>query len=131
MEWKYKIDLEDERCFDKYEKECGFSFPMELKKFIIENNAASPNKKCVVFAGKERVLDYLISFNENEDESITFREAYKSIGKKDIIPFASDPFGNYFYYFLDGNKIGFYDHEELLFIESQYSLSEFLNALYD
>ena len=129
--WKYKIDLSDENCFEKYEKLYGFSFPIDLKEFIIENNASYPDKKCIMFGEDEHVVDSLLSFNETEDEADTFCDIYDSLKRKDIIPFARDPFGNYYYYFLGSCKIGYYSHEDNKYIPSDYSLKEFIDALYE
>lgn len=129
--WKYKIELVDEKCFEKYEKEYGIVIPSELKDFIKDNNAASPNMDCIMFNGQERVVDSILSFNSTEDEATTFLEVYNLMEKKSNIPFAADPFGNYFYYSAESQKIGFYEHEEEAYSISEYSFSDFIDSLYE
>lgn len=129
--WKYKIALDDEKCFDKYEKEYDVVFPLELRNFILENNAASPNRDCIMIGDKERVVDTILSFNEYEEEATTFSDVYKIMENKKAIPFAADPFGNYYCYLTDIGRICFYDHEESVYYPTEYTLARFIEALYE
>ena len=52
----------------------------------------------------------------------------KVIKDKSLLPFAMDPFGNY--YCLKGNEVGFLDLETETFMNSHMSLEEFTGALY-
>lgn len=127
--WKFKIDLKTED-FDKINEMTGIEIPLDLKEFIIKFNAASPEKDSINVNGIERVLDAVLSFNLEESEATTFISVFKSIDSKQWIPFALDPFGNYFCYSLERNNISFFDHEENRMIETEYSLDEFIERLY-
>lgn len=128
--WKYKIDIVDDKCFADYEEKYGISFPDELRNFIIDNNGASPDKNCILINDEECVVDFILSFNKDEEEAVTFEDVYKSMKDKIQIPFALDPFGNYYFYSLDNGKIGFYNHEEDEYYISDLSLDDFIESLY-
>ena len=128
--WKFKIDIKDENVFNKVAKKYNINFPDDLKEFILQYNAASPDDNCVVIEGVERIYDETLSYNEDEVEASTFESAKKSIDNSDFLPFAKDPFGNYFCYSIASGKISFYDQDEEVFSNSNYSLDEFIGALY-
>lgn len=124
--WNYKIELRNTAVFDKISKD----FPDELKDFIIENNAASPDKNCIDINGVECVYDETLSFNEDETEASTVFSAMKAVNDKELIPFAKDPFGNHYCYSLSDGKVAFVDHEEDAVVETNLSLDEFIESLY-
>ena len=124
--WDFKIEIKDNKIFDKIAEQYKVDFPMELKDFIIQNNAASPDKGCVVINGVERVYEATLSFNEDDVEATTFESAMKSIGRFDYLPFAQDPFGNYFCHKISNGTISYYDQDEDTFSDSEYSLEEFI-----
>ena len=130
QQWRFKIELKDESTWERFEKITSFSAPEDLKKFIKDCNAASPEKNRIEINGNERVLDAVLSFNETEVEAATFGAAYKAIANHEIIPFARDPFGNFFCYSMKSGKIVFYYHEETQFENTGYSLKEFVEKLY-
>ena len=105
-------------------------FPEELKKFIIDNNAASPAKDCIELNGIERVYAETLSFNEEEKYSTNFFSVAKTLDDNNVIPFASDPFGNYFCYLLNSGTVSFYNHEEDKYEKSQMKFKDFIDALY-
>lgn len=129
IRWSYKIKLEDES-LNFVEKKIGRKIPTDLKEFIYENNAASPDKCCIMVNGNEKVFESVLSFNENEKEAATFESAYRAIGNPLVIPFGADPFGNYFCYSLKTKKIAFYDHEKNEVKGTQYYLNTFIDSLY-
>ena len=128
--WNFKIELESAGVFDRLSDEYGFDFPLDLQKFIIENNGASPEEDCVEINGVERVYDETLSFNEAEEEATTVFDVMKSIDNDDYVPFARDPFGNYFCYSVEKGTISFYDHEEDRIEDTDLSLEEFIKSLH-
>lgn len=128
--WRFKIDIRDELIFQKLGKNMGVEFPKELSSLILENNAASPDKNRIIIKDIERVLDSLLSFNETEIDAMTFNSAFQAVDNNLLIPFAMDPFGNFFCYMLDKNMVGYYDHEEQIIEETEYSLKQFIKNLY-
>lgn len=129
-EWNFKIELKDKNVFNNISSEFANAFPEDLKQFIIEHNASSPSNNCVDINGKERVYDETLSFNPEETEASTFSSAYEAVDNPAYIPFAKDPFGNYFCYAIKNGNIAFYFHEEQEMDETDMSLEEFINSLH-
>lgn len=127
--WRFKIDLKMAD-LNKISEIIGIEIPIDLKEFIIKFNAASPEKDCINVNGIERIVDAVLSFNLEESEATTFLSVFKSMDNKQWIPFAIDPFGNYFCYSLVKNNISFWEHEENRMIETTHSLDEFVEMLY-
>ncbi|MDY2997908.1 MAG: SMI1/KNR4 family protein [Faecalimonas sp.] len=128
--WRFKIELKDQTIFETIQQDMSKKFPDELKDFIIDHNAASPDQNSILINGIERIVNSVLSFNKKEEEATTYFSVSQVIGDKTIIPFASDPFGNYFCYLLKSEKIGYYDHEEQKICETSLSLKEFIDDLY-
>lgn len=130
MIWKYKIELKDTKVFDKIEKSRGILFPEDLKAFVIDKNAATPEKYCFMVKSDERVVGAVLSFNLDEEEAADITTALEVIKEKNELPFAVDPFGNLFCYNLTTKKIDFWNHETDSFTSSDKTLSEFTESLY-
>lgn len=130
IKWKYKVDLCTDKAFEKVEKKLSTSIPEELKVLIKKANGASPDKKNVKVKGVERVFGSVLSFNENEQEADDIYTALLSIQDKNLVPFAIDPFGNYFCISGDTHSVVFWSHEENNVIDSGQKLADFLNDLY-
>ena len=128
--WNFKIELKDDKAFEKLSQFYGVDIPKELRDFIVEANASNPEKNLIDINGAERVFETVLSFNEGEEESPSVFDLLEDKASEPIIPFGIDPFGNMFYYSLTTNKILFYNHEEDEFEDTNYSLSEFLSGLY-
>ena len=129
IKWNFKIKLKEDS-LEKAEKSLGAEFPKDLREFIEKNNAASPDKSIIMLNGCERVLDAVLSFNDEETEATTFKSVFRAIGNKQLIPFAGDPFGNYFCYSLRNGKIAYYHHEEQCVDETDYTLETFIDNLH-
>lgn len=128
--WKYKIELKDEKVFCEIEKERNIKIPNELKKFIIEANAATPVKHCFDLQGTEKVFGSVLSFNRKEADTDSVFVALEVIKDKELLPFAIDPFGNYICYNLKTNTIDFWEHEVAKVYATKYKLEEFIDSLY-
>lgn len=128
--WNYKINLKDESVFNSIAKAYSCEFPSELKEFIIEHNASTPDANCVDINGIERVYDETLSFNDEETEASTFASASEAVDSHLYIPFAKDPFGNYFCYSIEKNTISFYSHEEQEMDDTNMRLEEFIDSLH-
>lgn len=128
--WLFKIDLQDESVFEKIEHDYHIAFPYELKDFVKENNACSPKQNIVELNDNERVYNETLSFNTNEEEAPTFDSAMKAVNRKEYIPFARDPFGNYYCYCLENGTVSFYNHEEDYVENSNTNFKDFINKLH-
>lgn len=125
IEWKYKVDLKDDKSFAELEKS-GISVPGNLKSFIKKNNAATPSKYKFKAGDKERVFGAVLSFNKGDSDNVF--TAVKAIGDKSLTPFAVDSFGNYIC--LQGGKVVFWDHETGSVESTGKSLSGLVSSLY-
>ena len=125
IEWKYKVDLKDEKVFAELEKS-GLSIPGNLKSFVKKNNGATPSKYKFKVGDKERVFGSVLSFNKGDSDNVF--TAVKSIGDKSVTPFAVDSFGNYIC--LKGGKVVFWDHETGSAESTGKNLSGLISSLY-
>lgn len=128
--WKYKIDVEDANVFEKIGENRGIIFPEDLKKFILECNAATPSKYCFMVGNNERVFGAVLSFNLNETEAESVFDVLPIIVDKNLIPFGVDPFGNYICYAVREKEIVFWDHETDKVISTGKILKDFIKELY-
>lgn len=128
--WKYKIDVEDANVFEKIGEKRGIIFPEDLKKFILECNAATPSKYCFMVGNNERVFGAVLSFNLNETEAESVFDVLPIIVDKNLIPFGVDPFGNYICYAVREKEIVFWDHETDKVISTGKILKDFIKELY-
>lgn len=128
--WSFKIELTDKKVFDKYEKQFGIIIPQDMRQFIIENNAANPSLNLVMLDGIERVLDSVLSFNEKEDDAVTFAQIFRTLKNVNNIPFAMDPFGNVFCYNTIDNVVVFYNHEVNRFERTNMGFKKFISSLH-
>lgn len=128
--WKYKVDLNTEDAFAKVEGKLATSIPEELKVLIMESNGASPEQNKVKVNGTEKVLGAVLSYNENEQEADDVYTALLSIQNKKLIPFAIDPFGNYFCISGDSHTVVFWSHEENRIVDTEEKLADFMSGLY-
>ena len=128
-EWKYVKTLKDVSSIDKFESEHGFSFPKDLKDILLKYNGGRPPRKYFdVGSEKDKEFKTLLSFNESDIETI-----YKCFpldsANKTLIPFASDPAGNYFV--LKDNAVCLWNHETDKTVFLAPTFTEFLQMLHD
>jgi cell wall assembly regulator SMI1 len=127
--WKYVKELTNKSAVDEFEKKNKVSFPTDLKNCIKANNGGRPDKN--IFDSektKERVFKTLLSFNENDIETIY---KYYPVIKKEmpsLVPFAIDSFGNFLC--INENKVVFFLHETDEIENVANSFSELLDKLY-
>jgi hypothetical protein len=120
--WKYVKPLINIGAIEEFEKKANISLPLDLKECIKANNGGRPSYSIFDTANsKGRVFKALISFNELDVENIYKFFPIKESQFNDLIPFASDPFGNYLC--LQDTKIVLYLHEtaKLEFISNSFT----------
>ena len=128
--WKYKIDISCNCVFGEIEKEYGVKFSDELKAFIAEYNAATPEKHRFMVGTTERVFGAVLSVNKGETDTDSIYTALDVINDKDIIPFAIDPFGNYICYSSKDSTILYWNHETNTTLSTELNLIDFIESLY-
>lgn len=128
MEIKYVTQIEDMQSIQRFEESYGIQFPKEFLEFIKVNNGGRPKEK--VFSlenGTEYIVNAFLSFNENDFGNIYWPKEQMEEEGVDAVPFASDPFGNYFC-FQDG-RVVFWFHEDGEFVALCDSFGEFIDRL--
>ncbi|MGG7202276.1 SMI1/KNR4 family protein [Clostridium butyricum] len=96
INWKYIKELIDIDSIKKFEEENKIELPESLKEIVVKFNGARPrpntfdSEYC-----KECVFKSLLSFNTTDKENIFEINKWIKERENNIIPFASDPAGNY------------------------------------
>lgn len=125
---KYKINLKDKNVFNDIEEEYDIRIPNGFKRFIIDNNAATPEKHRIIIGNQERVFGSVLSFNKDDDDNV-FRYLKRFI-PNNLLPFGLDPFGNIFCIDLKSGDVQFWNHEIDKTYSAHCNLSNFVSSLY-
>jgi cell wall assembly regulator SMI1 len=129
IHWKYVKSLVKKDAVEEFEGKHNISLPDDLKQCIRLNNGGRPDKNIFdTDKSKERVFKTLLSFNENDVENIYKYFPVIHSENPALIPFASDPGGN-FICVKDGAVVLFL-HETGGIEQVASSYSKFLNKLY-
>lgn len=128
--WKYGIELRDRNVFDFLAQKYEIPFPEDLRSFIEENNAAYPEMSLIDVNGSERIFEYVLSFNETEDDALSVFDVLDTVSIKTALPFASDPFGNLFFYSLVNGRILYYDQDDDKYENTGYTLESLIEGLH-
>jgi hypothetical protein len=115
--WVQIEELNDyDRNVREVERVLSVKFPSDFLECIKTNNAGCPIPNCILINNNEEVFKHLLSFNLDSDFSIL--KIYNMLKERladKIIPFARDPFGNYFcfdYRKSENPSIVFWESEE-------------------
>ena len=128
--WKYVKPLSKSTAIEDFERKNNVSLPSDLKECIKANNGGRPSFNVFDTAdSKDRVFKTLLSLNESDVENIYKFFVIINSQLKDLIPFASDPFGNYLC--LQNNKIVLFLHETRQLEYVSDTFSAFLAKLHD
>ena len=96
INWKYVKALSDSDSVGKFEKENNIELPKSLKETVLNFNGARPRPNTFDSEfNKECVFKSLLSFNINDKENIFEVTKWMKENSINLIPFASDPAGNY------------------------------------
>ena len=121
------MDIEDSNrngflkieALERFEKSLGCSLPEDYRSFLIEHNGGTPSKYLVCWPGSSEpseVWNDSLGLHDGPTYSrldFVF-EGIKEYLPNGVIPFASDPGGNYFCIGVAGEyagKVYFWDHE--------------------
>lgn len=129
QKWNYGIALTDEAVFDHFYQTYHIEVPEDIQELVYKVNAGTPSKFCIKDAhGDERVFGALLSYNKEDDDNVY--TAMEINQNKRHIPFAIDPYGNYFYENLLSGDIVWINHENGTLIHVADSLTDMLEKLY-
>jgi hypothetical protein len=128
--WKYVKPLSISSAVEDFEKKNDVFFPTDLKACIKANNGGRPSLNAFnTDKTKDRVFKTLLSFNESDTENIYTYFPIIHSKSNDLVPFASDPSGNYLC--LHDNKIVLFLHETGKLEAVADSFSNLLEKLHD
>lgn len=127
--WKYVKELKNATAIDDFEKEHNFSYPQDLKQVLIKYNGGRPSLKYYDLQSEnDKEFKTLLSFNESDIENV-YKCYPLDSSDKSLIPFASDPAGNYFV--LKDNAVCLWNHETDRVEKISSTFTDFLNNLHD
>lgn len=127
--WKYVKALKNVDAVDNFEEKHSVVFPKDLKEIILKYNGGRPSYKYFnTDSEKDKEFKTLLSFNEDDIETI-YKHYPLDSNDKTLLPFASDPAGNYFV--VKDNKICLWNHETDSCKVISASFTEFLQMLHD
>lgn len=130
MEWKFIKRLEDVNEIKEFEIQKGCKLPRDLRLCIIANNGGRPERKVFDTAvSKGRMIKKLLSLNYDDVENIW--DAYNVMQQenKKLVPFASDPGGNFICFNKDSGEIYLWLHETNTAEYVAESFKDFLDKL--
>lgn len=128
MKVMYVKPLADKESISMFEKKVGKNFPKDFVHFFEENNGGRPDICNIILNnGTEKVLNNFLSFNESDRDNVYKARKRVEEDGNELIPFASDPAGNYFC--LKNSEVVFLDHENGEEIPAASSFAKFLEKL--
>ena len=131
LSWKYVKMLKNAKSVEDFENSSGLMLPEDMKAFLKINNGGRPSKHNFdTERSKGRVMKSLLSFNETDVETIY--DAMNALKKEKayLVPFASDPAGNYICYNTRNQEIVLWLHETDTLERIAESFTEFTALLY-
>jgi hypothetical protein len=127
VKWSRNSKLETSDTLEKFEADFNVVLPESFKSFIVKNNYGSPTPDSVIISEYgETDIKRLLSFNHNDTETIY--EVVEFFSKKNLVPFASDSYGNY--YCLSGESVLFWEHEEDAIYDLSCGFNDFLQMIH-
>ena len=127
--WKYVKPLVDAGSIAEYESLVGTTLPEDLKNTIRTNNGGRPSLKYYDLASeKDKEFKSLLSFNRGDVENVFAFYPLDSANKK-LIPFATDPAGNFFVVKNGAIHLWLHELDKTMFVAE--SFSAFLEMFHD
>lgn len=130
QKWSRPKPLENPLALKQLQEKYGFALSSELSNCILSNNGARPKPNTIVLKnGEENDVKMLLSYNQNDSESIyQVIEYFIKTYNGSLIPFALDSAGNY-YCEQEKRIVLWTQNNEILPICN--SFSQFLDSLYE
>ncbi len=133
IKWKYGSQLSDET-ISAVESRLTVFFPSDYRRLVARHNGGRPKPNAIEIPGKrEAVMERLLRLDAEGGDSVQGATAIlQSRGYENLVPFASDPFGNLFCFRFvgaDGDFVVYWEHESGEVTTIAKSLSDFLEHL--
>lgn len=109
----------------------GFTYPIELKELLLQHNGGTPINYNVYQTGSnDYYLDYVLPIKYGDDLSFeATMNDIKDLLPQNKIPFAMDPFGNFFLFDKINYIIDFIEMEDLHLTYLASDFNEFIDGL--
>lgn len=131
LSWKYVKPLKNSKAVECFEADYGLKLSQDITSCIKQNNGGRPDKK--VFdteVSKGRVIKSLLSFNNDDLETVYDAIDRLKGEKSNLVPLASDPGGNYICFDTKQQDIVLWLHETNTTEKISSSFTAFLETLH-
>lgn len=136
MKWILNKSQINEQDFESVETTLHVKFPLDFKEIVLKHNGASPEPMTYDTRDtRERVAEYLLSFNDKDTNYIV--KTYNILKERlnpNLIPVIQDPFGNYICFDFSKQhsaELYFWEHENGNLEYIAKTFSDFINSLYE
>ena len=133
IEWKYVKKNVSNADIKEFENIFGFSFPENLRDFILMHNNGRPKPNGFdTKKSKGRVFDKLLSFNKSDKENVfSTYSLLKNDVPENLVVIAADPFGNFICADkANGFRVSLWLHENESIEETGKTIFEIVDSLY-
>ncbi len=135
IQWKYGPPAIDEE-FHAIETQLAITLPADYRAIARQHNCGRPKPNAVDLPGKgEVVVERLLSVTSAAKDAVSVATLVaRQRHKPDLVPFASDPFGNLFCFHFVGktaSAVVFWDHERGTSTRICKTFSDLLNMLHE
>jgi hypothetical protein len=133
IDWKFEKPVATDRVLSLLESHFKIILPEDYKSLVKRYNGARPKPNVIkVGEKKERVIKAFLTVHPTKGGVKDVKEWLTGQIRETLIPFASDPFGNYFCFCYDNSRVEpeicFWSHETR---QSEYLASSFNQFLKD
>ncbi|OIJ14227.1 hypothetical protein BKP37_09090 [Anaerobacillus alkalilacustris] len=134
LEWKFEKPVATNRVLEQLESTLDVTLPMSYKLLVKQHNGARPRPNMIkMMNGNDRVIKTFLTVYPTKGG---INDVLEWLGKQlphKMVPFANDPFGNYFCFHYKTSKgepsIVFWNHEKQQEEFMAHSFEEFIYNL--
>jgi len=133
--WQFGNKLGETAPIEDLEQELQTILPRDYVECVLENNAGYPSLHTFeTQSGEQHVFSDLLSVVRSDDNNIY--QAHEAVsdrlGRRDILPFAADPFGNYLCFNFDNSSasVVYWSHETNTLHTVTRTFSDLINMLH-
>ncbi|OIJ20741.1 hypothetical protein BKP45_08045 [Anaerobacillus alkalidiazotrophicus] len=132
VEWKFEKPVATDRVLKQLENDLKVTLPFSYQQLVKQHNGARPRPNVIKTSnGNDRVVKTFLTVHPTKGGVKDVSEWLVNQLPKDMIPFANDPFGNYFCFNYETSRkeptIVFWSHEKQQVESLANCFEEFLN----
>jgi len=125
IQWKFLKPEATDHSLNQLENHFGVSLPIAYRELTKINNGARPTKKIITVPdGKKKMVKTLLTVHPTKGGVKDVHNWLKGQLPDHAVPFASDPFGNYFFFSYSNKPIK--DEPEVFYWNHEKQDKEFL-----